>query len=92
MLDIDGKLIREVKAETQTGLHKVVWNLTHTPERRRGGGAPPAGRSRQSQQAGRPVAPGVYRIVLSVDGVEHKQTLRVEGDPGAANPSIAEED
>ena len=84
VLDIDGKLVRELKAGTQPGLHKIVWNLTHTPERR--------GRGQQSQQSGRPVAPGTYLVVLSVDGSEHKQALRVEGDPGAANPLMAEED
>jgi photosystem II stability/assembly factor-like uncharacterized protein len=32
----------------------------------------------------RPVPPGVYRVVLTVDGQTFTQTLRVEGDPNSA--------
>jgi hypothetical protein len=35
---------------------------------------------------------GTYLVVLTVDGIDYKQPLRVEGDGGAANPLIAEED
>jgi photosystem II stability/assembly factor-like uncharacterized protein len=84
VLDIDGKLVRELDASTQSGLHKIVWNLTRTPERRE--------RGQQAQSEGRPVAPGTYLLVLSVDGKEYKQALRVEGDPAGANSLIAEED
>ncbi|MHB1423129.1 MAG: VPS10 domain-containing protein [Gemmataceae bacterium] len=70
VLDIDGHLVRELTAETQPGLHKVVWDLAQaTPRPRRG---------RQSAQAARPVAPGSYLVVLTVDGNEYKQALRVE--------------
>ncbi len=89
--DVDGKLVRELKAEAQPGLHKVIWNLTHAPERRPGGPSRP-GRNRPSQQPGRPVAAGTYLVVLSVDGSEYKQSLRVEGDFGASNPFVAEDD
>jgi photosystem II stability/assembly factor-like uncharacterized protein len=70
VLDIEGQLVRELKAETHPGLHKIVWDLTRTPPRPR--------RGQQSAQAGPPVAPGSYLIVLSVDGNEYKQALRVE--------------
>jgi photosystem II stability/assembly factor-like uncharacterized protein len=83
--DVDGKVLRELKAETQAGLHKVVWNLTQAPERR-------PDRDRPSQQPGRPVAPGTYLIVLTVDGAEHKQPLRVEGDADASNALLTEDD
>jgi hypothetical protein len=46
--------------------------LTHAPSRRG------RGRGRQSQQTSRPVAPGSYLVVLTVDGNEFKQALRVE--------------
>jgi photosystem II stability/assembly factor-like uncharacterized protein len=77
VIDIDGKTVRELKAETAPGLHRLVWNLTGEPPRvrgerpRQGTGPPP----------GRPVPVGTYRIVLTVDGVEQSQTLKVEPDP-----------
>jgi hypothetical protein len=68
--DIEGKLVRELKAASQPGLHKIVWDLTDTPQHPR--------RGQQSQQTGRSVAPGSYLLVLTVDGNEYKQALRVE--------------
>ncbi|HEY7325997.1 MAG TPA: PDZ domain-containing protein [Gemmataceae bacterium] len=70
VLDVEGKLVRELTANTQPGLHKTVWDLRRAPARR--------GRGQQSQETSRPVAPGSYLIVLTVDGNEQKQALRVE--------------
>jgi photosystem II stability/assembly factor-like uncharacterized protein len=42
---------------------------------------------------GRPVAPGTYKVVLTVDGKELTQTVRVEADPSVPrSPTGAEED
>jgi photosystem II stability/assembly factor-like uncharacterized protein len=38
------------------------------------------------------VPPGLYRIVLSVDGKDYTQTIRVEPDPNAPNIEIAADD
>jgi hypothetical protein len=100
VLDVDGKLVRELPGETKAGLHKVVWNLSSAGERgagggRRGGqggGPPGGGRGRAFQSGGRPVAPGTYLVVLTVDGTEYKQALRVEGDLDAATPLLTEEE
>ncbi len=70
VLDIQGQLVRELSSETQPGLHKVVWDLRHAPVRR--------GRGQQSEQESRIVTPGSYLIVLTVDGHEYQQALRVE--------------
>jgi photosystem II stability/assembly factor-like uncharacterized protein len=70
VLDIEGQLVRELKVKTQPGLHKIVWDLTRTPPQPR--------RSREAPPTGRPVAPGSYLVVLTVDGNEYKQVLRVE--------------
>jgi hypothetical protein len=35
------------------------------------------------------VPPGDYRVVLTVDGTEHVQTLTVEADPTAPRSGIA---
>ena len=90
VLDVDGRLVRELQASTEPGLHKAVWNLTQVPERRSGGGNRPGRDS--PQQPGRPVTPGTYLVVLTVDGSEHKQILRVEGDPTVPNAVLTEED
>jgi hypothetical protein len=34
----------------------------------------------------------MYRIVLTVDGKEYTQSLKLEGDPNRQGPIIAEED
>ncbi|HXG10144.1 MAG TPA: PDZ domain-containing protein [Gemmataceae bacterium] len=121
VVDIEGKTVRELRTNTEPGLHRVVWDLTASPERsgRPGGigGRPPAGIGRQPAGqppagqpptesetepprgpggfggfAGRPVASGVYKVVLTVDGKEFTQTVRVEGDPAAQRPITADED
>jgi hypothetical protein len=38
---------------------------------------------------GQAVPPGVYRIVLNVDGQEFSQPLRIEADPNASTNGIA---
>ncbi len=90
VLDIDGRLVRELKVETTPGLHKTVWNLTRVPERREGG--PGAGRGPRAEQEGLPVAPGTYLVILTVEGTEYKQSLHVEGEPAASNAAVVEED
>jgi len=51
-------------------LHKIVWNLAHA--------RPRPSRNRSVPEAARPVAPGSYLVVLTVDGREYRQALRVE--------------
>jgi hypothetical protein len=41
---------------------------------------------------GQTVNPGMYRVVLTVDGVELSQSFRVEADPALVNSVIAEPD
>jgi hypothetical protein len=41
---------------------------------------------------GRPVPAGSYRIVLTVDGKEYQQSLRVEGEPAPFIGGFAEDD
>jgi len=38
------------------------------------------------------IKPGVYRVVLTVDGKEHSQWLRIEGDPAETTAVIATDD
>jgi len=61
------------------GLHHVPWDLLRAGRPNRGRGQNPA-------------PPGMYRIVLTVDGKEHTQGLRLENDPLLKTPSIIAED
>jgi photosystem II stability/assembly factor-like uncharacterized protein len=73
--DVTGKTLSTLKASGEPGLHRATWNLRSTagvanmlPERVRG-------------FTGRPVASGMYRVVLTVDGKEQVQPLKIENDP-----------
>jgi photosystem II stability/assembly factor-like uncharacterized protein len=125
VLDYTGKLVSELQAKGDPGLHRVSWNLMQGRQRPRGGrqaagaapqrgGARPATtqqRPASSQQSatpgtpeneepavefgamfgGRPnqVAPGMYRVVLAVDGTETSQWFRVEADPSQTGTILA---
>jgi photosystem II stability/assembly factor-like uncharacterized protein len=90
VLDIDGKLVRELPVSDEPGLHAAVWNLTYTPQR--GGGRSPRGGANAVAAEGRPAASGTYFVVLAVDGVETKQHLVVENDPRGPAALITEEE
>jgi len=157
IVDYTGKSLRELRADSSPGLHKVSWDLGQGPSGRQGqpvalgqgtrgrtGGraartgtqtpaAPPSGTGSQppavpaeggagpvpiqignleTQEGPVPfggrggggfgggrgfgganqVPPGMYRVVLTVDGKEHTQGLRVEGDAGAPTTIFAAED
>jgi photosystem II stability/assembly factor-like uncharacterized protein len=88
IVDYTGKTVRElpVKKEQMTaGLHRLTWDLARGAREPRG-----PGRGRGPGQTAAP--PGMYRVVLTVDGKEHTQSLRVEYDPLLKTPSIIAED
>ncbi|HZT83399.1 MAG TPA: hypothetical protein VFA26_24425, partial [Gemmataceae bacterium] len=59
---------------------------------RPGGGRPGGGRGPRGGAAPA-VPPGMYRVVLTVDGKEQAQPLRVDADPSApAGPITADDD
>jgi hypothetical protein len=83
IVDYAGKTVRELpvkKEQTTSGLHQLTWDLARSTNQRRG-------------RAANPAAPGMYRVVLTVDGKEQTQGLRLENDPLLKTPSlIAEEE
>ncbi len=80
IVDYAGQTVRELPAKKEAGLHRVSWDLLR-------GARPNRGRGQNA------ASPGMYRVVLTVDGKEHTQGLRVENDPLLKTPSlIAEED
>jgi photosystem II stability/assembly factor-like uncharacterized protein len=121
VMDYTGKLMTELQAASEPGLHQVSWNLGQGRGgrgRRGGGGAAAAGAQQPAAARGpqQPPAqaaageseapqmpaffgggmaqqakPGVYRVVLTVDGTEHSQWFRIEPDPSEAGTIIATE-
>jgi photosystem II stability/assembly factor-like uncharacterized protein len=105
--DISGKVVREMKGPTKAGLHRVSWDLGRGVARAKGGkgglgkgGMGKGGKGLGGRQ-GRPggfaaralVPPGEYRVVLTVDGQDFTQTVRVEADPNGPVPStVADEE
>jgi len=78
VLDINGKTVQEFIAKPEPGLYRVNWNLIRTPPRPIAGTAP---RQQSFIIPNKPLEAGTYRVVLSVDGQEYTQTLRIEPDP-----------
>ena len=149
ILDHEGKVVRELQAQTAPGLHVATWDLSRAGQRPAGGGfgggggprggggggarpalaegaTPPQGtpgaagattpplegsggetptQPQQGRSGGgggggfggfggfaRAVPAGLYRVVLTVDGKEYAQTLRVENDPIVPEASTANDD
>jgi len=87
IVDYTGQTVRElpVKKEQMTaGLHRLTWDLGRGARGRGGRG----GRGQGPSAA----PPGMYRVVLTVDGKEHTRGLRVENDPLLKSSSIIAED
>jgi hypothetical protein len=81
IVDVNGRLVRAfTRANKTAGFHRVAWDLISGASAARG---PGGGRT-----GGGPVAPGVYRVVLNVDGTEYAQPITVELDPNAPRDLI----
>jgi photosystem II stability/assembly factor-like uncharacterized protein len=90
VLDYAGNTVQTMQnLKTEPGLHLVNWNAIQQT------GGPGGGRGGRGF-GGRRVPAGTYRIVLTVDGEEQSQPLRVEDDPNLPPGTIiaqpAEED
>ncbi len=93
VLDYTGRVVRTLEAKNEPGLQRASWNLVREPGAEGGlfgrvrdllpltgpsllGGATPPRRRGAS-----PAPPGMYRVVLTVDGQTYTQGLRLENDP-----------
>jgi len=83
IVDISGRTVAELKPQTTAGLHRLFWNLQVPPPKK-------------GEEAGIPLLTGtgigVFRIVLTVDGVEQNAPLIVEGDPNAPREAMSSVD
>jgi hypothetical protein len=89
VLDYTGKTIQELKADPTPGLHHVTWNLARGQGRGIVGGQPGGQPTFFPIQ---PVVPGMYRVVLTVDGQELSQSLKLEPDPSVPTAVAAPPD
>jgi hypothetical protein len=70
----------DVSKAKDPGMHRIAWNLVAGP-------APKDAKGKTSfTPYGQPVKPGIYRVVLSADGVDHARPLTVEADPRIGTP------
>ena len=90
VVDWAGKTVQELAVSTEPGLHVSSWSLIRSTTRAAAVGAAPAGGGRGGfGGAGTPVPPGTYRVVLTVDGQDYTQPLRVELDPALTAAGVA---
>ncbi|HEY1380326.1 MAG TPA: PDZ domain-containing protein, partial [Gemmataceae bacterium] len=93
VVDYAGQTVRELAVKSDPGLHKVQWDLrrpsTRTIRDLIGGQADPEQVVRRGGLFTTDVPPGQYRLVLTVDGKEQTQPLRIEADPTGVSNAIA---
>jgi photosystem II stability/assembly factor-like uncharacterized protein len=104
VFDHTGKVVSELTAKTDSGLHRVIWDLVERPPPKKPTAAekkPTTAPTEKEEEPPedlpiffgdqpKPVPPGMFRVVLTVDGVEMVQWLRVEPDPTRPTTQAAE--
>ena len=87
ILDVGGNAIRAFPASTELGYHRQMWDLARGEGNQRSPNASDGVSGynplRRRLPGDGPVPPGDYRVILTIDGTEHVQTLLVEQDPSA---------
>lgn len=94
VVDYAGKTVRELTAKKEPGLHRINWDLTRPSLQtimglQAGTQLPEMALRRPGGLFGQAVAAGTYRVVLTVDGQELSQPLRIEADPNSLVGAIA---
>jgi photosystem II stability/assembly factor-like uncharacterized protein len=79
VLDYSGTAIRTLDVKTSPGLHVSRWDMSRTGGSLVGMAMEMVGPRRQG--GGQAAFPGMYRVVLTVDGKEYSQGLRLQADP-----------
>jgi hypothetical protein len=70
-----GEVFRNLDGTAEAGINRVQWDLRGNPPRRQGQAAGFGG-----QQRGPLASPGIYRVVLTVDGREYRRNVEVLED------------
>ncbi|MGB4704468.1 MAG: hypothetical protein WBI18_05270 [Candidatus Saccharicenans sp.] len=73
--DFDGAVVQEINGPVSAGVQRVFWSLNRRAEQ-------PAGQFGSGRFGPRMVDPGLYKVILMVDGKEvMSRTVRVSPDP-----------
>ena len=85
VIDPLGHLVRDidVSKEKDAGFHRIAWDLSTNPPPKEDKGKP---KKMPFTPFGQAVKPGVYRVVLSADGVDHPRLVTIEPDPRTKLP------
>ena len=94
VFDYDGKSIRDLRVPTTAGLHRIPWDTLRLDNSGGGFGGLFGGFGGGGGGGGgaRPVSPGTYRLVLTVNDKESSQPLRIEPDPTVPAEILAAEE
>ena len=94
IVDVSGKTISELKATTESGLHRNIWNMQTVNLPRPKGVSEDDVLSNPFAQAlfGATAGTGTYRVILTVDGQEQATTLLIEPDPNAPQAAMGARD
>src|SRR5262249_44327228 len=91
VVDYAGKTVIELPVKNEPGLQRVQWNLMRFTPRPLAPGALFDVTDQRPRLFSQPVVPGMYRVVLTVNGEESSQPLRIEADPSGATTLRAED-
>lgn len=90
--DIEGKLVSELNAAGEPGLHRVAWNMTRTAA---SGNQSRTARSTgfRGSRGGRPVSNGTYMVTLVVDDKDvQSHTITIQQDPELVTGAVSDEE
>jgi len=80
--DMSGEVIRKLRPDTSAGIQRIVWDGRYadfaTPYRVPG---EEVSRWRRSGPNGPLVNPGLYKVILTVNGQTYEQSVQVKDDP-----------
>ena len=86
VLDIEGQTLSTWTAAAKPGLNLTTWDMTRPIEQQKEEVDKKGIKVKKGGGAGGPrrfASPGEYRVVMTLDGVDHTTTLRLENDPNA---------
>ncbi len=89
--DYAGKRVASLPVRNEPGLHRSAWNLRGQATALGVDAFQPAAAGGGRGRGGL-ARPGQYRVVLTVDGTEYAQGLRVENDPTLPQRAVIAED
>lgn len=79
--DADGRTVNTIYGPSKQGFNRAIWPLDYHGPTKLNFIPPPPPNPYFNPNAGPPVAPGEYKVAVSVNGQTQSETLKVESDP-----------